>query len=261
MLRSRNRVLLALAVSLAIHFGMLVPWGRVAPPTPPQPLQARLIEAPAPEKRDLAQSRRAKRATPITAREPTPATAPASLAAPPPPSAEDWQLASTYTLRNSKRYRHNWGQLVRSMMGTAVAGPNQGQVRFRIQIAPDGKIAQVEELWSTSEWASRQAWKAIRGLPSLPPTPTGKPLTFEQTISFLPYETGWPPSYKLDCLPEPEPFRNPFAWDGVSPMPSGQARTHRPPIPDDCVIDSTAETIEEEERELNRQMDQWRWGS
>lgn len=260
MIRGRIPVLLALASSIAIHAGLLAPWATIAPPSPPPPLQARIMTAPAPEKKAPVQARPAKRVVAATPLEPTPGTAPASLAAPPPPSAEEWRLASTYTLRNSKRYRHNWGQLVRSKMGTAVAGPDQGQVRFRIEIAPDGRIAKVEELWSTSELASRLAMKAIRDLPALPPTPTGKPLVFEQTISFLPYETGWPPSYKLDCLPEPEPFRNPFAWDGRSPMPSGQARAHRPPIPEDCVFDSTAETIEEEERELKRQMDQWRWG-
>ena len=234
--------------------------------------------APLPEKRDVAPSRQTKSkrvaaaapqepapinepAAMATPQEPAPTIAPASMAAPPPPSAEEWKLASTYTLRNSKRYRHNWGKLVRSMMGTAVEGPDQGLVRFRIEIAPDGNIAKVEELWSTSELASKLAWKAIRDLPSMPPTPTGKPLVFEQTISFLPFETGWPPSYKLDCLPEPAPFKSPFAWDGVSPKPAEQARSHRPPIPEDCVFDSTAETIEEEERELKRQMDQWRWGS
>mgnify|MGYP002336070529 CR=1 FL=1 len=143
--------------------------------------------------------------------------------------------------------------------GTAVGGPGQGVVRFRIEIAPEGKIAKVEELWSTSEVASKLARKAIQDLPSLPPTPTGKPLIFEQTISFLPYETGWPPSYKLDCLPEPLPFDNPFAWDGSSPAKVAK-REHRPPPPDGCPPDSTEDTIEEEERSFERQMDQWRWG-
>lgn len=148
-------------------------------------------------------------------------------------------------------------------MGTAVEGPDQGMVRYRIEIAPDGKIAKVEELWSTSEQASKLAWKAIQSLPPLPPTPTGKPLVFEQTISFMPYETGWPPSYKLDCLPEALPFQNRFVWNGSSPQSAtkgyGASGGHRPPPPADCIFDSTADTIEEEERELKRQMDQWRW--
>jgi TonB family protein len=183
---------------------------------------------------------------------------PASLPAPPAPTAEEWQLAATYTPRNSKRYRYAWGQQVRSMMGTAVEGPDQGAVRFRIEIAPDGKIARVEVLWSTSEVASKRAREAIRNLPPLPPIPTGKPLIFEQTFSFQPYETGWPPSYKLDCLPQPLPFNNPFAWNGSSP-PSVAAPAHRPPPPDGCPPDSTEDTIEEEERSFERQMDQWRW--
>lgn len=173
-------------------------------------------------------------------------------------------MASTYTPRNSKRYRHAWAQQVRSMMGTAVEGPDQGQVRFRIEVAPDGKVAKVEELWSTSALASKLAMQAIRSLPPLPPTPTGKPLVFEQTISFLPYETGWPPSYRLDCVPLPQAFKNPFAWDGSATQPRENtevvSQAHRPPPPDGCIPDSTADSIEEEERELQRQVDQWRWG-
>jgi hypothetical protein len=194
------------------------------------------------------------------------AKSPASLEAPPPPSAEEWQLASTYKLKNSKRYRNNWGQLVRSMMGTAVEGPGQGMVRFRIEIAPDGTLANVKELWSTSENASKLAWQAIKSLPPLPPTPTGQPLIFERTISFQPYETGWPPSYTLDCLPDPPAFKNPFAWDGKSPQ---EQVKHQAPkrVPADaeasqekCVTDSTADTIEQEEGEMKRQMEIYRWG-
>ncbi|WP_341744618.1 hypothetical protein [Azonexus hydrophilus] len=191
---------------------------------------------------------------------------PASLAAPAPPSAEEWQLASTYKLKNSKRYRHNWGQQVRSMMGTAVEGPEQGMVRFRIEIAPDGTLANATELWSTSKTASERAWKAIKSLPPLPPTPTGKPLIFERTISFMPYETGWPPSYTLDCLPDPPAFRNPFAWDGKSPPSPSPRQTPeaQPPAADEeavkCVTDSTAETIEQEEGEMKRQVEVYRWG-
>jgi TonB family protein len=264
--RTRTAWLAALALSVVIHASVM--WSpaflavRLLPP-PPLPIEARLqvelppkpVPSPRPAK---AEKYEPAMGTPLA----VPATAPASLAAPPPPSTEEWRLASTYMSRNSKRYRNAWGQQVRSMMGTAVAGPDQGQVRFRITLNPDGSIAQVEELWSTSEKASQLAWKAIRSLPPLPPTPTGKPLVFEQTISFLPYETGWPPSYKLDCLPEPETFNNPFAWDGSSPQQVPlTSQTHRPPTPDDCIPDSTADTIEEEERELKRQMEQWRWGS
>jgi len=186
--------------------------------------------------------------------------------APAPPSAEEWQLASTYKLKNSKRYRHNWGQQVRSMMGTAVEGPEQGMVRFRIEIAPDGTLADIKELWTTSASVSKRAMQAIKSLPPLPPTPTGKPLIFERTISFMPYDTGWPPSYTLDCLPDPPAFKNPFAWDGQSPQ--GQMRHQAPKrvqadadgAQEKCVTDSTAETIEQEEIELKRQMEIYRWG-
>jgi hypothetical protein len=68
---------------------------------------------------------------------PTPEKQLATMPAPPAPTTEEWQLASTYTLKNSKRYRYNWGQLVRSKMGTAIEGVEQGLVRFRIEIAPE----------------------------------------------------------------------------------------------------------------------------
>jgi len=247
---------LALTLSLGLHASLLTHWVAPAPSVPPLVVQARLQAAPPEEPPPAKPKKRARTKTPSAkALNKTPT----SLAAPPAPSAEEWRLASTYTPRNSKRYRHVWGQQVRSMMGTAVEGADQGQVRFRIEIAPDGRVAKVDELWSTSSKASKLAWQAIRHLPRHPPTPTGKPLVFEQTISFLPYETGWPPSYHLDCLPEPEAFRNPYVWDGAS-APKVEAREHRPSPPEGCPPDSTAETIEEEEQSAKRQMEQWRWG-
>jgi len=183
------------------------------------------------------------------------------LAAPAAPTAEEWQQAATYTLKNSKRYRHTWGQQVRSMMGTAVEGPDQGQVRFRITINPNGTLAQTEELWSTSAKASALARKAIQNMPPLPPTPNGKPLIFEQTISFLPYETGWPPSYKYDCLPDPPRFKNPFAWDGTSPQQPSAPAPEREERSPDCHPSDVEATFEEEDSELKRQVERNRWGS
>ncbi len=242
----------ALVLSLMLHASLFVAdWSKYAPaPEPPVPMMTVVVPVAPPPVQP----------PPTKARKQTPGGKPAFMAAPPAPSAEEWALASKYTPRNGKRYRNAWGQQVRSMMGTAVAGPDQGQVRFRIEIGSDGRIVHIEQLWATSEVAAKRAWKAIRALPALPPTPNGKPLIFEQTISFLPHETGWPPSYHLDCLPEPEPFKNPFAWNGVSPPPTPEERKHRPPPPEGCPPDSTGTSIEEEEQALKRQMDQWRWG-
>jgi hypothetical protein len=145
-----------------------------------------------------------------------PERSPVSMEAPPPPIAEEWLQAASYKLKNSKRYRYAWGQQVRSMMGTAVEGPEQGDVRFRVEIAPDGHLARLDTIWSTSDTAERLARDAMGRMPPLPPTPTGKPLVFEKTISFQPQDRGWPPIYKYDCLPDPEGFKNPFAWDGSS---------------------------------------------
>lgn len=265
----RTRLLLAIALSLGVHAGLTLWPGQPPAPAPegPEPLRVNLTLPPAQvvkPARAPAPPPKAHHKTPapapVLSAPPTPAKQPATMAAPPAPSAEEWALAATYTLKNSKRYRHAWGQQVRSLMGTAVEGVNQGQVRFRITINPDGSLARVEELWSTSERVSALARQAIESLPPLPPTPTGQPLVFEKTISFMPYETGWPPSYKYDCLPDPPQFKNPYAWNGGSgpqtdaPPP---AREERDP---DCHPSDVTSTFEEEETELKRQMERNRWG-
>lgn len=183
---------------------------------------------------------------------PTPKKTRSSLPAPPAPSAEEWKIASTYTLKNSKRYRYDWGQLVRSKMGTAVEGPQQGQVRFRIEIAPDGKIASIVELWATSKLAEKLAWQAIRSMPPLPPTPTGKPLVFEQTISFEPFDTGWPPNYKFDFMPDTPAFHNPFAQGADASHdtpPAGNAPA--------AAVPAAPDSIDTEDADMQRQLDEW----
>jgi TonB family protein len=187
----------------------------------------------------------------------------ASMAAPPAPTAAEWAFAAKYTNKNSKGYRYNWGQQVRSMMGTAVEGVDQGMVRFRLEIAPDGTLAKLETLWSTSKVAEQLARKAIQNMPPLPPTPTGKPLIFDKTISFTPYATGGPPIYKNDCLPDPSDYSNPFAWDGKSPQV--QAETKRmeqldPQVLADCLKQLPLDSVEAEEANAKGKMDRWGWG-
>lgn len=219
---------------------------------PPQPLPERLqpsLEASAPDSEIMTQAVAGNAAT-----------TPAFMQAPPAPSAQDWALAATYTLKNSKRYRYNWGQQVRSMMGTAIQGPDQGDVRFRIEIAPDGRLARLETLWSTSDVAEQRARKAIEHMPPLPPTPTGKPLIFERTISFQPYDTGWPPSYQNDCLPDPPAFANPFAWDGKSPQMHRAAKPDAAPDPaqlQECLKQLPEETLDSVSGVMKRQFEQW----
>jgi hypothetical protein len=186
---------------------------------------------------------------------------PASLDAPPAPTEEEWKLASTYTLKNSKRYRYTWAQQVRSMMGTAVEGPDQGVVRFAIEIAPNGKVVRVDTIWSTSDKAEALARAAIASLPSLPPTPTGEPLVFEKTISFQPFEAGWPPMYKYDCLPDPPKFNNPWVWDGKSARSQSAAEMQatpakKKPQPSECP-DIPPDTLEAEAADMQRQFDMW----
>jgi hypothetical protein len=272
--------LVALALSVGVHAG-LVALGAVDARLPtaatvPEPLRISL--APAPVHTETSRVEAAARprlepiiATPIVedqaraaAKErvsPAPEKTPATMPAPPAPTAEEWALASTYTLKNSKRYRYAWSQQVRSMMGTAVEGVQQGLVRFHIEIAPDGTLAKADVLWSTSEVAEKLALHAIRSLPPLPPTPTGKPLVFEKTIAFVPFETGWPPTYKYDCLPDPPSFRNAFAWDGSSPQRTAQtgrenATTSRDDRETECPLD-VPDSIEAEEKDMERQFKEW----
>jgi TonB family protein len=182
------------------------------------------------------------------------------MAAPPPPTAEEWAFAAGYTQKNSKGYRYSWGQQVRSMMGTAVEGPDQGFVRFRIEIAPNGTLVQLQTLWTTSPVAEKLARQAIQNMPPLPPTPTGKPLVFEKTISFSPFASDGSPLYKDDCLPDPPVFRNPFAWDGQSPQVAQAPKPVVPPDPQalaDCLRQLPKDSIEAESAHDRRQLEQW----
>ena len=261
---SRQRQALALLLSLALH---LLAFMAVQPQryesrrlsvedeilvleVAPLPVEAARPE-PMAEAPNLA-------AAPGLAVASTPDRQPAFMAAPPAPTAQEWALASAYKLKNSKRYRYTWGQQVRSMMGTAVEGPDQGVVRFRVEIAPDGKLAKLETLWTTSPKAEQLARAAMQRMPPLPPTPTGKPLIFETNIAFQPFETGWPPIYKYDCRPDPPAFRNPFAWDGQSARgtPKAPPPTDDAPSPD-CEANLPQDSVEAIGADVERQLKVW----
>ncbi len=185
---------------------------------------------------------------------------PASMDAPSAPTAEEWSFASKYTLKNSKGYRHSFGQQVRSMMGTAIEGPDQGQVRFRIEITPNGSVTKIETLWKTSDKAEQLARKAIASMPALPPTPTGKPLIFERTISFTPYATNDVPIYRDDCQPDAPAFNNPFAWDGKSPQEIKKNKPAKQLSPEalaECLKQLPQDSIEGVTAHDQRQLDQW----
>jgi hypothetical protein len=221
-------------------------------PEPERP--AAMAEAPAVPLPTIPVPNVASVVAPVTPRQP------ASMAAPPAPTAEEWAFASTYKLKNSKGYRYTWGQQVRSMMGTAVEGPDQGMVRFRIEIAPDGSLTRLDTLWSTSAVAERLARQAIGNMPQWPPTPTGKPLIFEKTISFSPFASDGPPLHKDDCLPDPPAFNNPFAWDGNSGRVQVQAKPVEKADPqalEDCLKQLPQDSIEAESARDRRLLDQW----
>jgi hypothetical protein len=186
---------------------------------------------------------------------------PTTMAAPSAPTAEEWAFAAQYTLKNSKGYRHSWGQQVRSMMGTAVEGPDQGEVRFRIEIAPNGNVARLDTLWRTSAHAEMLARQAIQTMPALPPTPTGKPLVFEKTISFSPFASDGQPTYKDDCLPDTPAFQNPFAWNGKSEQVRAAPLPAQPKLDEqameECLRQLPKDSIEAEMARDQRVMDQW----
>jgi TonB family protein len=276
----RVTYLLALALSVGLHVLVLALAGQLSqkqdrqseaeavvvidlmPALPEPPEAPKPVQAPPPLPPDTPLQPQSDTVTvPDTAPQPPAPDRPlARMDAPPAPTAQEWAQASTYTLKNSKRYRYTWGQQVRSMMGTAVEGPDQGMVRLRIEIAPNGTVASVETLWSTSAKAEALARQAIRNLPPLPPTPTGQPLIFEKTVSFQPFATDAPPIYKDDCLPDPPRFVNPYAWDGRSPpgpavQPTGE--TLDPQAMAECLKQLPQDSMEAEEAHDRRQLDQW----
>ena len=232
----------------------LLPARNVVAPEPRRATRTPVAPAAQPQSVGVPEFRAA--VDPATPREP------ASLAAPPAPTAQEWAFAASYTLKNSKGYRYTWGQQVRSMMGTAVEGPDQGVVRFRVEIAPDGSLARLDTLWSTSAVAERLARQAIDAMPRWPPTPTGQPLIFERTISFTPFASDGPPIYQDDCLPDPPAFGNPFAWDGSSarqPVERKPAERPDPQAMADCLKQLPQDSIDAESARDRRVMD--RWGS
>ena len=278
---SRDKNFIALLLTLALHAAILLlasgyPIQHVSPPQAPKTAEKIVfLELIPPPRQPLPDPPSAPPSTsitaPITAPQPdtalaTPAPPPspdrprASMAAPPPPTAGEWAFAANYTNKNSKGYRYSWGQQVRSMMGTAVEGPDQGVVRFRIEIAPDGRLTQVQTLWTTSAKAEQLARQAIQNMPPLPPTPTGQPLIFDKTISFSPFANDGPPIYRDDCLPEPPVFRNPFDWEGKSPQVVATPTPTDPLDPQalaDCLRQLPQDSVEAESASDQRLMDQW----
>jgi hypothetical protein len=244
----------AVLLSLIIHVGFLVLWLPSQTKTPKKIAETIVVVNlekvdQAPEKIIVSQD-----SSILLSKSPATQDAPAA------PSPEEWAFASKYTLKNSKGYRHTWGQQVRSMMGTAVESPDQGQVRFKIEIAPNGSIQKVETLWKTSDVAETLARKAINSMPALPPTPTGKVLIFEKTISFSPFADDAPPMYKDDCLPDPPTFHNPFAWDGQSPQVILKTESTEKLSPEalaECLKQLPVDSIEAESAHDRRQQEKW----
>ena len=98
-------------------------------------------------------------------------------------------------------------------------------------------------------------------MPPPPPTPTGKLLIFEKTISFTPYAADDAPIYSDDCLPDPPTFTNPFAWDGKSPQEIKQIKPAEKLSPEalaECLKQLPQDSIEGVVAHNQRQFEQWR---
>ncbi len=264
----------AIAGALVLHgvvLGMLMSAFTARKPTPPdQPIvMTAMVVPPAepppaePPPRPPEPTPRKQPPRPNAAPLPAPVAPPpgqAYMDAPPAPSADEWAQAATYTLKNSKRYRHNWGQQLRSLMGTAHEGPEQGAVRFRIEIAPSGALARLDTIWSTSPTVEARARAAVRQMPALPPTPTGQPLVFEKTIVFDAFTAEAPPLYKNDCEPDPPQHGNRFVWDGRSPQVVAEqavAQKLDPVAYAECIKRLPQDSIEAEAASDERQQKQW----
>lgn len=281
MQHERDKPLLAIVLSVALHavaltlatqYAFGVPKQDAPPPDEPimvvEFLPVPEVAAPPPQTTPITTPPPVQQAiTPdiaLASAPPTPIDpterAPITMDAPPAPSAQDWAFAAKYPLKNSKAYRYTWGQQVRSLMGTAVEGPDQGVVRFRIEIAPDGTMTRLETLWTTSAAAEQVARQAMARMPPSPPTPTGKPLVFEKTISFSPFVTDIPPIYKDDCLPDPPSFANRFAWNGHGQPVQAETPTPEPGesmAMEDCLKLLPQDSIEAEAAHDQRQLEQW----
>jgi len=253
----------ALGVYVAVHYARVQTSPLKLKPPEEQVIRLEMVPIPPPRPPAVQPAARADRprAKPAAAQPAPAADRPrASMDAPPAPSAEEWATAATYTLKNSKRYRHNWGQQVRSLMGTAHEGPEQGAVRFRIEIAPSGSLARLDTLWATSAQVEQRARKAVQQMPPLPPTPNGKPLIFEKTIVFDAFTADAPPLYKNDCEPDPVQHGNRFVWDGRSPQVVAEqavAEKLDPQAFADCLKQLPQDSIEAEAADDDRQQKQW----
>jgi len=269
----------ALGLSVALHLAAagliaLAPNPALRPPVPPpEDTVVYLVEPPPAEPPQVEPEPPAP-----TAPEPPPAPAPelttalapdpaepqpgqAYMDAPPAPTAQEWAQAATYTLKNSKRYRYHWGQHVRSLMGTAFEGAEQGAVRFRIEVAPSGQLARLDTLWTTSPAVEQRARQAVQAMPPLPPTPNGQPLVFEKTIQFNAFTAEAPPLYKNDCEPDPPQHGNRFAWDGRSPQTAAAADPPTEKLDPiayaECLKQLPQDSIEAEAASDERQQKQW----
>jgi hypothetical protein len=246
----------AIVLSLALHIVLLAVYVPTDTKLPKKKDDVIVIKLEDPKQKP-------EEITPPPANQTLTTKVPATQAAPSAPTAEEWAFASSYTLKNSKGYRHSWGKQVRSMMGTAVEGADQGQVRFRIEIAPNGSIVNVETLWKTSDKAEQLARKAIQSMPTLPPTPTGKSLIFEKTISFSPFANDDSPIYSNDCLPDTPAFINPFAWDGKSQQEIKKNKPTEQLSPEalaECLKQLPQDSVEGVTAHDQRQFDQWGFG-
>ncbi|MBK6388270.1 MAG: energy transducer TonB [Rhodoferax sp.] len=225
--------------------------------TPPERPDQTLAQAPAPK---LPPARAAALQAPReTVAAPPPGERPlTSMNAPPAPTAQEWAAAGQYTLKNSKRYRYTWGQQVRSMMGTAIEGPDQGAVRFRIEIAPTGKLARLDTLWTTSATVEKRARKPLKDAAAASHPHRQAPV-FENNSVFNAFDADAPHlqirlSARSASLRQPVCVERQIAPGACRAAVAGKAD---PQAVADCLKQLPQDTIEAESAHNQRQLEQW----
>ena len=97
-----------------------------------------------------------------------------------------------YTLKNSKGYRHTWGQQVRSMMGTAVEGPDFEKTISFSPFASDGPPLYKDDcLPDPPVFSNPFAWdgKSARAQVQAQPIEKPDPQALEDCLKQLPQDS------------------------------------------------------------------------
>ena len=134
------------------------------------------------------------------------------------------------------------------LMPSAPPAPN-AELKLRLTaVWPDSRHCGRLQWWPSS-------WHAKRLRPCQLCLP-------RQQISFSPFVSDGPHSYRDDCLPDPPAFRNPFTWDGRSAQTRDdppQPQKLDPKALEECMRQLPTDSIETEMAQDKRALERWGW--